>query len=302
MSKVNITSISQEQTKETFGYKWSRRETYQSESMKESWKNWLYEKYFENDKNGLLKLLDGGKKNILDAGCGSGESALLLFGSELKNHDYLGVDISDSIAVAEKSFSESGIPGKFLKMDLNQLETQDVFFDIIFSEGVLHHTDSVEKSIEVLARKLKMGGKFLFYVYIRKAPIREFTDDFIRNSIQDLTNDQAWEVLMPLTKLGKALGDLNVEIEVEDDIPFLGIKKGKYNIQRLFYYKIAKAFYNKDFSLEELNHINFDWFRPLNCFRHTPEEIHSYVLKAGLKMERFHVEDSGITVIAERIR
>ena len=46
--------------------------------------------------------------------------------------------------------------------------------DLIFSEGVLHHTDSTERSIHYLAAKLKTGGRFLFYVYARKAVIRRW--------------------------------------------------------------------------------------------------------------------------------
>ncbi len=51
---------------------------------------------------------------------------------------------------------------------------------------------------------------------------------------------------------------------------------------------------------EEMNHINFDWFRPLNCIRSTPEEIQSYCQEAGLDIDRMDVQEAGITVIATR--
>jgi arsenite methyltransferase len=171
-------------------------------------------------------------------------------------------------------------------------------FDIIFSEGVLHHTDSVEQSIKALSQRLNKGGKFLFYVYVKKAPIREYTDDLIRDFLAPLGNEEAWQALEALTKLGKTLGELNIEIDVEEDIPYLGIEKGRYNLQRLFYYKICKAYYRPDYNIDEMNHINFDWFRPQNCYRHSPEEVQVFCSKAGLVMERLHVSESGITVIA----
>ena len=171
---------------------------------------------------------------------------------------------------------------------------------MIFSEGVLHHTDSVEKAIGQLAQRLKEGGKFLFYVYVKKAPIREFTDDHVRAAISSMDNDDAWKALESLTRLGKTLGDLNIEIQIDEAIPFLGIEKGKHNLQRLFYYKICKAYYRPDYSIDEMNHINFDWFRPQNCFRHTPEEVDAFCTRAGLTIERLHVEESGITVIATK--
>lgn len=298
----NQPTDTQRQTEETFGFKWKKRETYESAAMQQEWRRWLFEKYFDNDASRLELLLpaEGGKKRILDAGCGGGGSALLLFGERLRSHDYLGVDISDAVKVAEQRFAERGIPGRFHQSDLNAIPEELGQFDVIFSEGVLHHTDSVETALRVLAQRLNPGGKFLFYVYAKKAPIREYTDDLIRDAIAPLRNDEAWKALEPLTKLGKALGDLNIEIEVEEDIPYLGILKGRHSLQRLFYYKICKAYYRPDYSLDEMNHINFDWFRPRNCHRHTPDEVRAFCASAGLTVERMHVEESGITVIATR--
>ena len=112
---------------------------------------------------------------------------------------------------------------------------------------------------------------------------------------------EAWEALKPLTQLGIALGNLNCEIEVPEDIPYLGIQKGTLDLQRFFYWNIAKVYYRKEFNLEEMNHINFDWFRPLNCHRHTPEEVVEYCNEASLTIEHMNVQDAGITVVARKI-
>jgi len=299
---TNNQSSNQKQTEETFGFKWKKRDTYESAAVQKELRRWLFEKYFDNDPTLLDDLLSvkSGGKSILDAGCGSGGSALLLFGEHLKNHRYLGVDISEAVKVAKERFNERGIQAQFEQCDLNSIPERYGKFDIIFSEGVLHHTDSVETAISRLAQRLKRGGKFLFYVYAKKAPIREYTDDLIRDAISAMGNEEAWNALEPLTKLGEKLGDLNIEIEIDEDIPYLGIDKGKYNLQRLFYYKICKAYYRSEYSLQEMNNINFDWFRPRNCFRHTPKEISNFCDKAGLSVERMHVEESGITVIATK--
>ncbi|HMT11160.1 MAG TPA: class I SAM-dependent methyltransferase, partial [Ignavibacteria bacterium] len=110
----------------------------------------------------------------------------------------------------------------------------------------------------------------------------------------------AWNALMPLTKLGKALADLNTEIDVPEDIPYLGIKKGKIDIQRFFYWYICKMWVRPEVNLNEMNIVNFDWFRPLNCQRHTPEEVKEYCSKAGLNIEHMDVQESGITVVARK--
>jgi len=291
-------SSEQAQTAKCFDFKWRRRHSYESAQMQAISKKWLTERYCAGDPSKLNEWLGDGRKIILDVGCGSGYSAILFFREYLKEHNYLGIDISSVVNVAKTRFEEQGYSGNFLQAVLMNLPIPENYADMIFSEGVLHHTDSVEKSIKYLTAKLKKGGWILFYVYSKKAVIREFTDDFIRDYLKDLRDEEAWETLKPLTNLGITLGKLNVEIDVPEDIPFLGIKKGKIDIQRFFHWNICKLFYSPDLTLEEINHINFDWFRPLNCHRHTPEEVISFCDDAGLRIERLNIQDPGITVVA----
>lgn len=293
-------SGNQKQTDEAFGFKWAKRDTYESDASKANMRRWLLERYCANDPSWLTSWLAGGRKVILDAGCGAGFSGLLFFGEVLRDHDYLGVDISSAVEVARERFREIGMPGDFMRGDISRLDVPDSSVDIIFSEGVLHHTDSTEKSLKHLAKKLVHGGRFMFYVYRKKALIREFTDDAIRNVLTPLNDEQAWEALKPLTKLGISLGKLEREIDVEEAIPFLGIEAGRLDIQRFFYWNICKAYYRPELSFDEMHHINFDWFRPLNCHRHTPEEIRRWCEEAGLGIEHIDVQEAGITIVARR--
>jgi hypothetical protein len=107
---------------------------------------------------------------------------------------------------------------------------------------------------------------------------------------------------MPLTKLGKTLGDLDIEITIQDDIEVLGIPKGAINLQRLFYWHIFKAFFHPSLDLDEMNHINFDWYAPLNARRHTVDEVTNWCQALGLQIELLNVEDAGITVVARKGR
>ena len=120
-------SDTQTQTKDIFAFKWKKRDTYESPAVNETGKKWLIERYCNNDINNLKKLLDrgGSRKVILDAGCGSGYSALLLLKDFLKDHDYLGVDISDAVWVAKERFKEAGVNGDFLKSDIVNLPIAD---------------------------------------------------------------------------------------------------------------------------------------------------------------------------------
>ena len=140
----------------------------------------------------------------------------------------------------------------------------------------------------------------MFYVYKKKAPVREFCDDYIREQLKGMSDADAWAALEPLTLLGKTLGDLNIEIDIPADIPYLEIKQGKVNLQLFVYWHIMKMYYRQEFSIDEMNHINYDWYRPLNCYRHTPEEIEKFCIDSGLNIERMKTEEAGITVIARK--
>ena len=295
-------SSSQAQTEDAFGFKWARRATYESEAFQEASRAWLVERYCGGDQEVVASWFGGGGKLLLDAGCGAAHSALLLFGDHLKANDYLGVDISAAVDVARARFERAGYPGDFLRADLMHLPVPDAAFDLVFSEGVLHHTDDTAAALEALVRKVKVGGRVLFYVYRRKAPLREFADDHIRAQIQGLTDEQAWEALLPLTRLGIALGKIGATVDVAEDVPHLGISKGRYDLQRFIYWNFCKLYYRPEFSEAENNHVNFDWYRPANCHRHTPEEVREWCDRLGLYIERFDVQEAGISVVSRKSR
>lgn len=294
-----VYSENQEQTKNTFSFKWNQINSYSGKEWNDNYGKWLKEKYFSDNDDMINRIFSAGNI-LLDAGCGAAMSAIDLFGEKLKELYYVGVDISNAIEEAQVNIQEfcgRENTSEFVQCDLNHIPLSRKV-DVIFSEGVLHHTDSTKEAIFNLSRLLNKNGWFLFYVYAKKAPIREFTDDYIRAYFEDKSNEETWEELKCLTKLGKILGDLNITLNIEDDVPFLGIKAGKIDLQRFVYWYLFKCFYRPEYNIEEMNHINFDWYRPKNCHRQSPEEIVCWCKEAGLKIARMNVEESGITVVA----
>jgi SAM-dependent methyltransferase len=294
-----LLSDSQSQTEETFGFKWKKRDTFESEASLLGMRKWLVERYGEVARADWLAEY-GEQPLMIDAGCGAAMSAQELFGDSLHRLRYLGVDVSEAIDVAADRFAERGFSGGFMQADITNLPFDDASVDLIFSEGVLHHTDSTKGALGALARLLKAGGRFLFYVYRKKGPLREFTDDHVRAQLQEMTPQEAWDAVEPLTRLGMALGELNAQIEIEQPIDLLGIPAGRIDVQRLFYWHVAKAFYRRDLTLDEMNHINYDWYAPANAARQSPEEVRSWCAEFGLAIEREVIEDAGITVIARK--
>jgi SAM-dependent methyltransferase len=295
-----LLSATQSQTEETFGFKWKNLNSFDSEASLARMRSWLIERY--GDISSAAWLSEHGENPILlDAGCGAGMSTLELLGPIIPRVRYLGIDVSAAIDVAADRFAERKLQGSFMQADISKPPLPSNSLDLIFSEGVLHHTDSTKESLLSLARLLKKGGRFLFYVYHRKGPLREFTDDHIRNQLQSMPPQQAWEAIEPLTKLGIKLGKLDVEVDITQSIDLLGIPAGRTSVQRLFYWHIAKAFYDPNLSFEEMNHINFDWYAPANASRHTPLEIQEWCKEGGLSIEQEVVENSGITIIAKKV-
>ena len=292
-------SPDQAQTQEAFGFKWARRDSYESDALQSFVRQWLVDRYLQGDPGRLSAYFAPGSR-VLDAGCGSGHSALALLGEALNELHYLGADISTAVDVARQRFEERGVRGEWVQADFTRLPFTGPTFDTILAEGTLHHTDSTRGALEALTRLLAPGGHFLFYVYRRKGPIREFTDDLIRAELQPLDDEAAWGALEPLTRLGKALGDLGVTREAPEAIPFLGIPAGPIDLQRFFYWHVFKAFYRPDLSLDELNHINFDWYRPLNAHRQSVDEVRAWCGELGLEIVHLDEQEAGITVVARK--
>jgi SAM-dependent methyltransferase len=293
-------SDAQNQTRETFGFKWAKRDTFEGE-VAQNMRRWLVEKY--GDVASASWLAEHGENPVLlDAGCGAAVSGIALFGPILDRIRYVGVDVSTAVEIAKARFEERGHSAAFIQADLQQLPIGEESVDLVFSEGVLHHTDDTRAALMAVVRHLKKGGRALFYVYRKKGPVREFTDDYIREKMQLMSPEDGWAAMMPLTKLGKLLGELNIEIEVPDAIDVLDIPAGRINLQRLFYWHVFKAYYRPEMTLDEMNHINFDWYAPRNAHRHTAKEVRGWCAELGLQIEHERVEEAGITVIARKIR
>lgn len=287
----------QRQTEESFAFKWKWREFSDSDRLLGELGDWAARRYGFADVAEMREYF-AGRERILDAGCGAGFTSSMWLDDSWQGPEWVGVDISEAIEVAEARLGS--IAGThFVQADVMQLPFRPVF-DTVFSEGVLHHTPSTELAMRSAASVLRPGGQILFYVYRRKSPVREFTDDYVRDAISGMKPEEAWEALRPLTRLGQALAELGVEVEVPEDVPVLGIAAGRYDVQRLIYWHFAKLFWNPSFSLEENVHINFDWYHPRYAWRHDPEEVRGWCESAGLEIERFHVEESGITVRATK--
>jgi SAM-dependent methyltransferase len=295
---VETADEGQAETAATFGYKWERQDSYGSAGMFETLQAWMTERYGFATAAELAGVF-AGRGWVLDVGCGSGLNATYWLDDADPEPRWVGTDISSAIDVARERLG-----GRrntyFVQADVAALPFRPGSFDVVVAEGVLHHTPSTERSFKALAPLLAPGGEILAYVYRRKAPVREFTDDYVREEIAKLSPEEAWEALRPLTALGRALAETKTEVVVPEDVPLLGIKAGTYDVQRLVYWHFAKLYWNDALTFEEAHHINFDWYHPRYAHRHTRDELERWCAETGLDVVRLYEEESGFTLRARR--
>jgi SAM-dependent methyltransferase len=124
-------------------------------------------------RNGI-ELSNIGSARVLDAGCGGGRYTVAwrLLGAE----EVVGIDISETgLADARGRLEASDITGvRFDHGSVLRLPYSDGAFDIVFSNGVLHHTTDWLGGVRELTRVLRPGG--LGWLYLIERPGGLFWD------------------------------------------------------------------------------------------------------------------------------
>jgi SAM-dependent methyltransferase len=233
------------------------------------------------------------KQRILDGGCGNGRVTALLRRYAPESAEVVGIDLV-AAHVAERNLA--GAPNtrffqKDLLGDLSDLGT----FDFIYCQEVLHHTSDPRGAFLNLCGRLRPNGEIAIYVYKVKAPIREYTDDFVRQKIAGMPYEEAMAACREITELGRVLSETAGKVTVPA-VKVLGIEAGEYDVQRFLYHFFMKCYWNPDIDFEANAVINYDWYHPQLCTRHTPDEIRGWVRDAGIAINHACVDHYGITM------
>jgi SAM-dependent methyltransferase len=283
------------ETEQSFSAKWMRAPDYRKK-VSDFYVKWFLDRYGFKDLSGLKSFL-ADKTMILDAGTGTGRDAKTYVDNSTA--EVFGIDISKGVEVA---YQDLGATQRLnlLRADIQMLPFAPDTFDFVACDQVLHHTENPRNSLEGLLRVLRPGGTIAFYVYRRKGPIREFVDDYVRNVTTRMSDEECYRFSETITRLGKALADLNATVTIPEDVPLLDIKAGTYDVQRFFYWNVMKCFWNEDFDFSSNAIINFDWYSPTHAYRYGEEEVQAWCSELGLNPLRFDVVEAGISVLATK--
>ena len=108
----------------------------------------------------FVRLADRGalRGHLLDAGCGTGENALL---AAAHSADVVGVDVSPTaIARARAKAAERGLSARFEVADALHLSQLGLTFDTVIDSGLFHVFDDENRAryVASLASVLRSGG------------------------------------------------------------------------------------------------------------------------------------------------
>jgi SAM-dependent methyltransferase len=272
-----------QQVKEVFSDKWLSKDTMgvaDSSPYKKVMRRWMLEKYgWENEEK--FKQALAHRSAILDAGCGLGREMINL--AKAAPHAVtIGLEFSHCAVAAARNLS--GLKNAcVIQSDLLNAPFPDGTFDFLLAEGVLHHTPNTEQAFEKCCRLLRKGGEIAFYVYRKGEPIREFSCDYLRETMRFASSDERWKLARKITEVGKVLSS-------------------RPDLHRFVYDNFLKCFWNNELPFDENVIVNFDWITPEFAHRHTADEVRAWCKKNGLEITWFNEEKSGFSVKAEKRR
>ena len=118
----------------------------------------------------FLAVADRITGSVLDAGCGTGDTALYFAGRGCR---VTGVDfIEEAIKRARRKSTDKGVPATFLVMDALALKDWPERFDNVIDSGLFHVFSDEDRRpyVEGLATVLKPGGRLFLLCFSDEEP------------------------------------------------------------------------------------------------------------------------------------
>ena len=189
-------------------------ESYVKSLFSDIWVNMTDDIYFEQTfnftkerfkKNGLDAENFFKNKIVVDAGCGSGKFSCTI--AKLKAKKVYGFDLGElGISFAKKQQKKKTYAKKisFKVASIMKMPLKSNSIDVVFTNGVVHHTSNYVQCIKEFKRVLKKNGKLFFYVE-GSCGLFEIFQEKIRESLNDIPTEF---VLSYLKSLGVDSGRL----------------------------------------------------------------------------------------------
>jgi SAM-dependent methyltransferase len=164
-----------ERVAKTFSYEWKAHhrgeledETLFGRTLEEDWERFLRDMAItEADVQGAV---------VLDGGCGSGRPTRQI--AEHGASVVIGVDINEAV---DDSFAfNRDLPNvHIVQGNIWALPLKKQVFDLVWSNGVIHHTPDAKRAHHSLAKHVKPGGVLYVWVYAKRFNPFRLTKDIL---------------------------------------------------------------------------------------------------------------------------
>lgn len=216
-------------------------------------------------------------KLTLDAGCGMGRYSKV---ARSLGATVVSFDLSESIVrLVPIAAEDSNL--HLVQGDLLHPPFKPHVFDIIYSQGVLHHTSSTEDAFARVAPLAKKGALVSIWVYGRPGSWMSF-------STNPLKTTRAWlKSVLPLVWLvvwARMLFSDSVRA-VTTRLPVSWLYVLCYPVTALGAVPLLKYLtfsVHPNFQVRLIE--NFDWLAPPFQYKHTKEEVRGWFEKAGFEV------------------
>src|SRR5581483_5588066 len=102
-------------------------------------------------------------KKLLEIGAGLGTDHV-----QFAKNGALTTDLdlsSGHLEHAKRNMALRGLEGEFIHGDAESMPFEDEAFDVVYSNGVIHHTPNTQRVVDEMYRVLKPGGRVIVMVY-----------------------------------------------------------------------------------------------------------------------------------------
>ncbi|TMB98393.1 MAG: methyltransferase domain-containing protein [Chloroflexi bacterium] len=224
---------------------------------------------------------------LLDAGCGNGTLSAQLAAAGL---EVIAMDYSESVyrayahALWDPSIgNDAAARLDYIQGDVWHPPFAPATFDLVYSDGVLHHTPETKRAFQALAPLVRPGGRMFVWLYRRDARPATWVKNRIVDAIRALTRGWSHRNKMRLCWIGA------------------GVLQSVVRFARLFGYRRRRAI---PLRLKAVN--LFDTISPSYNYEHTPEEVIGWYGEAGfvdvrdVSIKEHRLDDGGFAVIGRR--
>lgn len=111
----------------------------------------------------VMEFADHSGEQVLEIGGGMGTDL-----AQFARHGAIVTDVDLSaghLDIAQENFRLRGLTGRFIHHDAESLPFGDDTFDLVYANGVLHHTPHTKRAVAEILRVLKPGGRVIAMVY-----------------------------------------------------------------------------------------------------------------------------------------